>query len=84
MIPEEDRRRIEKNWTPQFQVPAIDECEYWQSKLKERDELLAEMAEYIKDTYGAYPNGMQLASDLLTKYSNLKAKYTGDGVKPNR
>ena len=26
----------------------IDECEYWQSKLKERDELLAEMAEYIQ------------------------------------
>ena len=48
----------------------VEGFEYWQSKLKERDELLAEMAEYIK----GISLGSERRTEIIAKYENLKAK----------
>jgi N-acetylglucosamine-6-phosphate deacetylase len=86
---EEDEKRIEETFPidptdPDTEgLPTINahrrdgakhECEYWQSKLKERDELLAEMAEYIKTFTIAPHEEILKIRDMLTKYENLKAK----------
>ena len=107
-IPEEDRRRIEGNWSYSYQLVAIDECEYWQPKLKERDamiELLQRQRQELVDKLNELSNPERdelfvkdlkelrekligkcqpwvfcctsidnEIKDLLTRYSNLKAK----------